>query len=66
MVLDSGCQRAGCFSKFVFLVSCNGCLALPRDAMGLVCLRFVIVLFPDHTHYFQKNVHSSGNVWYSI
>ena len=23
-------------------------MALPRDAMG--CLRFVIVVFPDHTH----------------
>ena len=29
-------------------MSRDGCVALPRDAM--VCLRFVRVLFPDHTH----------------
>ena len=26
------------------------CLALPHDIMG--CPQFVIVVFPDHTHYF--------------
>ena len=30
-----GEERAGCFAWFVFLVSCNGCVALPRGAMGL-------------------------------
>ena len=28
-------ERAGCFALFVFLVSCDGCVALPRSAMGL-------------------------------
>ena len=28
-------KSAGCFAKFVFLVSCDGCVALPRGAMGL-------------------------------
>ena len=28
-------ERAGCFALFVFLVSRNGCVALPRGAMGL-------------------------------
>ena len=28
-------ERAGWFAKFVFLVSRDGCMALPRDAMGL-------------------------------
>ena len=27
--------RAGCFAKFVFLVSRNCCVALPRGATGL-------------------------------
>ena len=31
-------------------MSRDGCVALPCGAM--VCLRFVIVVFPDHTHYF--------------
>ena len=26
------------------------CVALSRGAMGYVCLRFVIVVFPDHTN----------------
>ena len=29
-------------------MSRDGCVALPCGAM--VCLRFVIVVFPDHTH----------------
>ena len=32
----------------VFLVSRDGWVALPRGAVGL----FVIVVFPDHTHYY--------------
>ena len=43
-----GEERAGCFALFVFLVSCDCCVALlhvPR-----VCLQSVIVVFPDHTH----------------
>ena len=28
-------KRAGCFASFVFLVSRDGCVALPRSAMGL-------------------------------
>ena len=28
-------ERAGCFAKFVFLMSGDGCVALPRGAMGL-------------------------------
>ena len=34
-------ERAGCFALFVFLVSCDCCMALPRDATGLsaVCDR---------------------------
>ena len=30
-----GEERDGCFAWFVFLVSHDGCVALPRDAMGL-------------------------------
>ena len=30
-----GEERAGCFAWFVFLVSRDGCVALPRSAMGL-------------------------------
>ena len=32
-----------------FLMSGDCCVALPQD--GTVRLQFVIVLFPDHTHY---------------
>ena len=32
-------------------------LAVPQG-----CLRFVIVVFPDHTHYFRHVEHSSGAV----
>ena len=28
-------ERAGCFAYFVFLVSSDGCVALPCGAMGL-------------------------------
>ena len=28
-------ERAGCFAQFVFLVSFDGLVALPRGAMGL-------------------------------
>ena len=33
--------------SFCLLVSCDGCLALPRAAPW-VCLRFVNVVIPDH------------------
>ena len=53
-------ERAGCFALFVFLMSHDCCVALPQ--MPWVCLQFVIVVFPDHTHYFCDKllcVHSS-------
>ena len=28
-------ERAGCFALFVFLVSCECCVALPQDTTGL-------------------------------
>ena len=31
----NGKERPGCFAKFVFLVSQDCCVALPRSAMGL-------------------------------
>ena len=40
-----------CFSirqLFVFLVSRDCCVALPRGTK--VCLQFVIVVFPNNTH----------------
>ena len=40
-------ERAGCFALFVFLVSCDCCVALPHDATGL---SFVNMEFPDYTH----------------
>ena len=33
-----------------FLVFCGCCVALSHGAMGL---QFLIVVFPDHTHYFS-------------
>ena len=30
-----GEERAGCFAWFVFLVSSDDCVALPRSVMGL-------------------------------
>ena len=30
-----GEKRAGCFAQLVFLVSHDGCVALPRGAVGL-------------------------------
>ena len=44
----NGEERAGCFAKFVFLVSLD-CEWLFL-AVSWVCLHFVIVVFPDHTH----------------
>ena len=44
-------KKAGCYAQFVFLLSRDCCVALPRGAMGLSA--FVIVVFPDHTHYFS-------------
>ena len=40
--------EADCFALFVFLVSGDFCVALPRDTTGLSAV--VIVVFPDHTH----------------
>ena len=37
-------ERAGCFAKFVFLMSCDFYVAVTW-----VCLPFVIVVFPNHT-----------------
>ena len=41
-----GEERAGCFAQFVFLVSRDGCLALPRGATGLspVC-EIILTIF---------------------
>ena len=45
---------------FVFLVFRDCCVALPHDTTGLSA--FVIVVFPDHTHFFvllhEKSMHS--------
>ena len=43
-------ERVGCFAYFVFLVADDCCVALPRSAMGLSAV--LIVVFPDHSHYF--------------
>ena len=40
-------EKADCFALFVFLVSCDCGVVLPRGAMSL---HFVIVEFYDHTH----------------
>ena len=44
----NGEERAGRFALFVFKVSRDCCVALPRGTLGF--LRFVIVVFPDHIH----------------
>ena len=41
-------ERAGCFVWFAFLVSRDGCVALPHGTMGLSAVW--IVVFPDHSH----------------
>ena len=46
-----GEENAGCFAYFVFLVSGDCCVALPRGVIGLS--RFMSVVFPDHTHYYR-------------
>ena len=52
LVLRSSlCGRESWLLCFVFLVSRDGCVALFL-AVPSGCLRFVIVVFPDHTHYF--------------
>ena len=43
-------KRAGCFALFVFLVSRECCVALPR--VPWVCLQLVVEVFLDHTHLF--------------
>ena len=47
-IILMGEERVGCFAWFVFLVSRDCCVAFPP--MPWVCLRCVIVVFPDHTH----------------
>ena len=44
-----GDERDSCFAKFVFLVYHDCCVAIL--AVPWVFLQFVIVVFPDHTHY---------------
>ena len=45
-VLLDGEEKAGCFALFVFLMIVVWLfLVMPK-----VCLQFVIVVFPDHTH----------------
>ena len=44
-----GEKRDVCFAFFVFLVPRECCVAFPHGDTG-VCLQFVIVVFPDHTH----------------
>ena len=51
-----GAERAGCFGLFLFLVSRDYGVALPQ-----VCLQFVIVVFPDHTHYFVYDSDDIGS-----
>ena len=34
-IISIGEERAGCFALFVFLVSCDCCVALPYDGTGL-------------------------------
>ena len=44
----------------------DGCVALPRSAMG--CLSFVIVVFPVHTHFLfliSISCDSSAGILYS-
>ena len=45
-----GEERVSCFVLCVFLVSRDCCVALPYAPC--ICLQFVTVVFPDHTHYF--------------
>ena len=51
-------ERAGCFSKFVFLVSRDCCVALPPSVRGLS--EFVVVVFSDHTHLLFLNALGSS------
>ena len=53
-----GEERVGCFAWFVFLVSHDGCVALPSGGM-----RFVSVAFSDHTHLlFLSNGYLMSNI----
>ena len=45
-----GEERAGCFAWFVFMVPRYGAGLFLAVPMG--CLLFLIVVNPDHTHYF--------------
>ena len=46
-------DRAGCFALFVFLVSRDFRVALPRGAMGLSAVCDCSI--PDHTHLLFSN-----------
>ena len=50
-LLSRNQERASCSALFVFLMSRDCFVALLHDATGL--LQFVIVVFPDNTHYFS-------------
>ena len=43
-------ERAGCFAEFVFLVFVFVIVVWLFLVVPWVCLQFVIVVFPDHTH----------------
>ena len=47
---------------FVFLVSPDCCVGL-NLTMPRVCLQFVIVVFPDHTHYFTYTKNTIISCW---
>ena len=56
-----GEERTDCFAWFVLLMSRDCCLTHPRGATN--CLQFVIVVFPDHTHYFPIITTSKENTY---
>ena len=50
-------ERDGCFALTVFLVSCDSLSVMWLFlAVPWVCLRCVIVAFPDHIHLFFFNM----------
>ena len=54
------------FLFFVFLVSRDCCGALPHSILTVpqVCNQFVIMIFPDHTHYcFSQRGSNSENLF---
>ena len=54
-----GEERAGCFAKFVFLVS--GVVVLLFLAVSWFSLRFAIVVFPDQAHLLILDPDQSGS-----